>query len=270
MTTRGTFDDPGLFSGPLPAPKLSIVKGKGAGLPATYLVNPATVNSALLPVAVQSQCLVRAKAVGIPAEYLLPERGLRLELMRYRPATQQRQQLKRAYAGWVHPSNGPLAANGRFGGGQHSDVAAAIAAIRISELPVIAAGQSLDVMRMALGFMQATTVRYRTVAGQSAISVISPLNRRNMFGGTRFSYEPSFSPGYFRVRYSAIDLDDPKGGRIYGPMSELLVISHPRHPFRTDAVGSAQVGRTVAFAVATNPEPHNPLLVTAWVGTRLP
>ena len=244
--------DTTVWSTALPAPKVDLRKGAPTlltvfdGHPALGLTR--TVNAVNL---------AEVTVSDIPQVILdnLPYFGLQLELLRYvrRSTGQTNRPHAASHGGYRHPSNGdnPSGTGQRTRGGSHTYNATN----RVTEWPVTGWGQSIDVSQGMAGFMShdsSGSLQYRDPAGvRQPFNGLVPTDAWGKFRrfGRASSYDSRFRPGYFKFRWSILDVSDPREQRISGPLSETVALTSNLFPFIPDA----PFGGNAALTATINP-----------------
>lgn len=219
--------------------------------------------------------LVKVTVPGIPSAILADVASYKpqIELLRY-VRLHSRENASAGNGtktgGYVHPSHGPAASgDGSFThGGAHGGVSAEVQAIRPTEWPILSGADAVDVTQGMMGFMCFGPVNFRDNTGNiQALDLVYPAERvRTQRLGRRFPYAGAFAPGYFAFRLSIIDLEDARGKRIHGPVSQIVSATNHKFPFvpaGLDASGRAQADVAAGF---------DPKFVNFWIGStsRLP
>lgn len=255
--------------GGLPAPKVRVTGGGNAWQTVSMPVY--SPSGTLTDVQVQP---VTVTVTDVPSVFTDSAFGLQLELMRYRyRRSKARANLSGEFRSWVHPSNGPApSGDGTWTrGGAHLQTSPAVVALRRTEWPVTNTS-SVDVSQAMFSFLCQKQIPYRSVLStgvpDATVLGFSPKAGSVGWPGRRFAYSSAYTPGLFAFRLSVVDVDDPRGARVSGPLSEMVCVSNTVFPFRVDSVSSQLLGKQTA-SIAPG---YDPLLFRAWIGstTRLP
>ena len=215
---------------------------------------------------------------GLPDDIMrrLDEYKPQLELMRYVRRRTAKDNWSRAMrnSGYVHPSHGPHPSGGRTHGGDQASVHLDVRNIRETEWPVTNWGQVIDVTQGITGFLEWAGVPFREPGNQFANNSADlpvPSGRGGLSGilGRRFPYGRRFYPGYYKFRWSILDLSDDRRQRITGPLSDTVSITTEVFPFIPGQ--SFDPGTGVQYATATFDPRCQADLLRCWIGTsRLP
>jgi hypothetical protein len=221
----------------LPAPKMRIVgPASGEG----FLIPENT--RAGFPIAVNARTQLECVALDIPAVFFQPQYRLQLELLKYRRTNSSKQVVtpaRRGSSDWVHPSHGNLVGNDQRGGAHFDTFGNPInMSLRPSEWPITARNQIINVTQGAAGrcvYMRPGTTLYTAGLGPTYLPmpfyVIGNADRCQDRNPIRFRGTPGvLTMPKFRFRYSIVDPDDPRGGRISGPMSPTIVVGNHLPP----------------------------------------
>lgn len=212
-------------------------------------------------------------AEGIPTELFNTAYGLRLEVLRYRRMNGEKDAKDRAK--YVRPSHwvGGVAESGNDrGGGAHWVGAVPLGFDVRTYWPVTSRGQVIPQNELTAFFRSQPIIYWDALNPGNKISITALIPRGNRTYhqngfGKRYPYGGNFFPGYFRWRYSIIDPDDARGGRIDGPQSVTVAVSHKVFPFIftpniTDALNHKHCVIDPRFSIDQ---------MQAWIGgTRLP
>lgn len=203
-----------------------------------------------------------------------------LELMRYVSKRTNANAWSRTMrnAGYVHPSHGPApSGNGSHThGGLQAGVAPATRGIRPTEWPVTNWGQVIDVTQGMTGHMNLRPIQFRVAsAGVETTANVDLICPSGLGGssrpGRRFPYGKFYRPGYYKFRWSVIDITDPRGQRITGPLSDTVSLTTEVFPFLPD-VSWLDVLNGDYHATASLDPRLNAGRLRAWIGSvsRLP
>ena len=257
----------------LPAPK---VQAYHPVAPADLFVADRSASSGAI-VQVKAPRYIKVTAPGIPSAVLddIDTYKPQVELLRFTRLNSR----EGASAGngtktsaYVHPSNGPGASgDGSYThGGVHGGTDPLIAALRVTEWPILNSDDWFDVSQAMLGFMCYGQVSYREPGGTyTTDKMVYPswaYSSSVSLPGRRFPYSRLFTPGYYAFRLSVTDPNDARGKRIHGPNS--VIVSCTNHVFPFTPSGLDPAGKATAKIAAG----FDGTVVNFWLGStsRLP
>lgn len=214
----------------LPVPKMRIV---GPAIGEGVLIPQDTPSGMLIAVTTASQ--LECVALDIPTVFFQPQYGLQLELMRYRRTTTSKQVItprRRGQSDWVHPAHGGRSGNDQRGGDHFDQSGVPLNMLaRPSEWSITTRNQVVNVTQGVAGrciYVRPGRAFFVNGFGPSFDSnptyIIGNASRANHRYAAIFRGLPGvWSANKFRFRYSVVDPDDPRGGRISGPMSPVIM-----------------------------------------------
>lgn len=217
---------------------------------------------------------VRCIAVDVSDDMI--NAGLRLELLRYKVNVGNGNDTPPVKgSAYVHPADwqGGISFNGNDtrGGDHRNDAGIGLPIDRPSEWAITTRNQVVDMLGTLAGWWQFRNVSYRDAATPMINNVVSlpcpaGINTKWAVFGRTFGYMTRYRPNYFAWRYSVIDPNDARNGRIHGPMSRVVKATTPTHPFIPDASVSAATG----FQHVTVSPLLNPNVIEFFWETRVP
>lgn len=234
--TASVVSQPSAIS--LPAPRVRLVKEP---VPTIVQVPSVSASGPLMDIELRNRAQVTVHGVSVEVLENLADNRLQLELMRYtrrHSRTTASAGSGTKLAGYAHPSNGPAPSGtgSHTHGGSHGGVP--IEPLRVTEWSVTNHGQVIDVTQGAAAFMVHMDVLYRDNTGNTpTVNVLTSATASNGSStgmGKRYPYAGTYSPGYFKARWSVVDASDPRGQRVHGPLSETFTLTNDVFPFIPD------------------------------------